>query len=110
MPQTKPVQKRTRPKNTRHVNEPPAKQPEPDDFTGALTNAIREIQRMQVEDEIRRGANPPMLQHPKVMNGQPNPDPIIDEGAVRRQADMIMAQRELERQMQMAGEQKRRKK
>lgn len=71
--------------------------PEPDNFTVAFRDAMRKLRRDEIEEHIRKSPNAPRLSLPKVMNGQPNPDPIIDEGEVRRRADLILADMELEK-------------
>lgn len=77
--------------------------PEPDNFTIAFRDAMRHLRRTEIEEHIRKSPNAPMLKHKKIMNGQPNPDPIVDEGEVRRRADLVMADMELERQKKIGA-------
>lgn len=76
--------------------------PEPDNFTVAFRDAMRKLRRDEVEEHIRKSPDAPKLNLPKVMNGQPNPDSIIDEGEVRRRADLIVADMELEKHNNIA--------
>ncbi len=73
--------------------------PEPDNFTTAFREAMRKLRRDEIEEHIRKSPNAPKLSLPKVSTGQPNPDPIINEGEVRRRADLILADMELEKRM-----------
>lgn len=77
--------------------------PEPDEFTVAFREAMRSLRKKEIEEHIRNSPNAPKLSLPKVSTGQPNPEPIVDEGEVRRRADLILSEMELEKQKKMGA-------